>query len=124
MDDIVMIDMVERYIRGEMNPDERLYFEQLRKTNPEVDQMVVEHTLFLQQINRFGELKKFKNLLHDTHTDLAEQGHIKSSRLKGKPKVVYLWNKYKRVTAIAASIAGITALTISGLVWSISPKTK
>ena len=121
MDEIVMIDSVERYIRGEMNPDERLYFEQLRKTNPEIDQMVVEHTLFLQQMNRFGELKKFKNFLNEVHTDLAEQGHINSTRLKGKAKVVYLWNKYKRVTAIAASIAGITALSISVLVWSLTP---
>ena len=121
MDEIVMIDSVERYIRGEMNPDERLYFEQLRKTNPEIDQMVVEHTLFLQQMNRFGELKKFKNFLNEVHTDLAEQGHINSTRLKGKAKVVYLWNKYKRVTAIAASIAGITALSISALVWSLTP---
>jgi serine protease Do len=121
MDEIVMIDMVERYIRGEMNPDERLYFEQLRKTNPEIDQMVVEHTLFLQQMNRFGELKKFKNFLNEVHTDLTEQGHINSIRLKGKAKVVYLWNKYKKVTAIAASIAGVTALSISVLVWSLTP---
>jgi S1-C subfamily serine protease len=121
MDEIVMIDSVERYIRGEMNPDERLYFEQLRKTNPEIDQMVVEHTLFLQQMNRFGEWKKFKNVLNEVHTDLAEQGHVNSTRLKGKAKVVYLWNKYKKVTAIAASIAGVTALTISVLAWSLTP---
>lgn len=122
MDDIKILDAVERYIRGEMTPDERLYFEQLRKTNPEVDQLVVEHTLFLQQMNRFGEWKKFKQALHDTHTDLAEQGKINSSRLKGKAKVVYLWKRYKRVTAIAASIAFITTLTIYSLVWFLSPK--
>jgi S1-C subfamily serine protease len=122
MEDIKIIDAVERYIRGEMTPDERLYFEQLRKTNPEVDQMVVEHTLFLQQVNRYGEWKNFKQTLLDTHTDLAEQGRINSDRLKGKARVVYLWNRYKRVTAIAASIAGITAIMISALVWSISPK--
>jgi hypothetical protein len=49
--DIMILDAVERYIRGEMNPDERLYFENLRKTNGEIDQLVVEHTLFLQQMN-------------------------------------------------------------------------
>ncbi len=123
MDDVKILDTVERYIRGEMTPDERLYFEQLRKTNPEVDQLVVEHTLFLQQMNRFGEWKKFKQALHDTHTDLSEQGKINSSRLRGKGRVVYLWKKYKRVTAIAASIAGITTLAFSALVWSVTPKT-
>ncbi len=120
--DIMILDAVERYIRGEMNPDERLHFENLRKTNGEVDQLVVEHTLFLQQMNRFGEWKKFHSTLQEVHTDLAEQGKINADRLKGKARVVYLWNKYKRVAGIAASIAGVTALTISSLVWSISPK--
>lgn len=123
MDDIKILDAVEKYIRGEMNPDERLYFENLRKTNTEVDQLVVEHTLFLQQMNRFGEWKKFRSALNDTHTDLSEQGKINSARLTGKAKVVYLWKRYKRVAAIAASIAGITTITISALVWAVTPKT-
>ncbi|HKB44934.1 MAG TPA: serine protease [Chitinophagaceae bacterium] len=124
MDDIMILDSVERYIRGEMSLDERLYFENLRKTNPEVDQMVVEHTLFLQQMNRFGEWKKFKGTLHDVHTDLAEQGKISSAKLKGKAKVVYLWKRYKRVAAIAAIIAGITTISITMLVNSFTPQAK
>ena len=124
MDDLKLLDAVERYIRGEMTPDERLYFEQLRKTNAEVDQLVVEHTLFLQQMNRVAEFKKFKQTLHDVHTDLAEQGKINSAKLKGKAKVVYLWKRYKRVTAIAASIACITAVSITFLVISLSPHQK
>lgn len=122
MDDIKILDAVEKYIRGEMNPDERLYFENLRKTNSEVDQLVVEHTLFLQQMNRFGEWKKFKSALNEVHTDLSEQGKINSAKLTGKAKVIYLWKRYKRVAAIAAIIAGVTTLTVSALVWTLSPK--
>ena len=122
MEEIQLLEAVERYIRGEMKTDERVHFEQLRKTNPEVDQLVVEHTLFIHQMNEVGELRKFKSTLNEVHTDLAEKGLINSDRLKGKAKVVYLWKKYKRVAAIAASIAGITTLTISLLVWSLSPK--
>ena len=118
--DIMLLDAVERYIRGEMNPDERLHFENLRKSNGEIDQLVVEHTLFLQQMNRFSEWQKFKSTVQDVHTDLTDKGEINDG-LKSKAKIVYLWNKYKRVTAIAASIAGVTALTISVLVWSLSP---
>lgn len=122
MDDIKILDTVERYIRGEMKPDERLQFENLRKNNAEIDHLVVEHTLFLQQINHFGERKNFKASLNNIHTDLTEQGKIDSMRLKGRSKVVYLWKRYKRVAAIAASIAGITTLTISALVWALSPR--
>ena len=116
MGDIKVLDAVERYIKGEMNPDERLQFENLRKTNAEIDQLVVEHTLFLQQMNRFGEWKKFRSSLNDVHTQLAEQGKIDSTRLKGKAKVIYLFNRYKRVAAIASVIAGVTTISLSALV--------
>ena len=122
MEDIQLLEAVERYIRGEMKPDERVHFEQLRKTNPEVDQMVVEHTLFIHQMNEVGELRNFKHTLNEVHTDLAEKGSINSDRLKGKTKVIYLWKKYRRVATIAATIAGITTLTISLIVWSVTPK--
>jgi len=121
IEDIKILEAVERYISGQMSPDERVYFEQLRKRNNEVDQMVVEHTFFLQQMNRFDEVKSFRSILNETHIHLGEKGLIKAPRLKGKAKVIYLYNRYKRVSAIAASIAGITALTISALVWSLSP---
>jgi S1-C subfamily serine protease len=121
--DLKLLEDVERYINGQMSPDECVQFEGLRKSNPEIDQCVVEHTFFLHQMNRFDEMKKFKSGLNEIHIDLAEKGAIKSTRLRGKAKLVYLMNRYKRVAAIAASIAGITALTFSALVWSISPTT-
>ena len=119
--DFEILDAIERYISGEMNPDERLQFEQLRKSNPEIDQMVVEHTYFMHHMNEYHQNKDFKELLNEVHIDLAEKGVIKSPKLTGKAKVVYLFNRYKRTAGIAASIAGITALTMSALIWSISP---
>ena len=54
MDDVQILEAVERYIREEMNPAEREYFEQLRHSDPEIDQLVVEHTIFLQQLSQTG----------------------------------------------------------------------
>ena len=121
MDDLKILEAVERYIEGSMSPDERVYFENLRKSSPEIDQAVVEHTFFMQQLNRFDNVKKLKVSLNDIHIDLAEKGLIKSPRLRGKAKVVYLFNRYKRTAAIAASIAGITAIGISALLYTVSP---
>lgn len=118
----ILIEAVERYILGEMTPDERLNFENLRKADAEVDQLVVEHTLFLQKMNRFNEWQKFHKSLNDIHTNLAESGKINSVRLKGKAKVVYLFNRYKRVAGIAAAIAGITTLMVSAIISSVAPK--
>jgi S1-C subfamily serine protease len=78
--------------------------------------------LFLQQLNHFGERKSFKASLNTLHTDLTEQGKIDSSKLTGKAKVVYLWKRYRRVAAIAASIAGITALSVTALINAFTPK--
>lgn len=121
MEDQLLMEAVEKYIRGEMSPEEVLHFENLRKTNPEVDQLVVEHTLFLQQLNNFGERKDFTTTLHHVHSDLDNKGEINTGLPKGKAKVVYLWNRYKRVAAIAASIAGITTLGVSLLVNTLVP---
>ena len=119
MQEISMLDAIERYIRGEMLPEERVFFEQLRKTNAGVDQMVVEHTIFLNQMNKFGERKEFKSTLHDIHNELFEAGAI---REPNPGRVVQLWKRYKRVVMVAASIAGITALSISGVTSYVSPK--
>jgi len=98
-----------------------VYFEGLRKSNPEIDQAVVEHTFFLQQMSRFEDTRQFKSILNDTHIHLAENGLIKSPKLKRGAKVVSMFSRYKRTVAIAASVAGITMLCASALVWSLSP---
>lgn len=121
MEDLKIIEAVERYIDGQMSPDERVYFEQLRKSNPEIDQLVVEQTFFMQQIARYNKTRAFRNNLDEVHIDLAEKGLISSPRLKGRARVVYLYNRYKRTAAIAASITGITILGVSLLVSSIAP---
>src|ERR1700730_10024241 len=120
MEEIQMLDAVERYVRGQMNPQEKEYFEQLRKSNPEVDQIVVAHTMFLNQLNKYGEQKNFKAALNEVHNDLVEAGDIKEKAPKGK--VVDFFKKNKKVWAVAASIAGITALTIAGMISYYSQK--
>lgn len=119
MDDINILEAVERYLGGQMGLEEKAFFENLRQTNPEVDQAVVEHTFFMQQLGRFGETKNLRSRLSEVHTDLASKGLIGAPGTR--TRIVHLYNRYKRTAAIAASIAGITALSISVLVSSITP---
>jgi hypothetical protein len=111
MEEIQVLEAVERYIRGEMSREEMTFFEELRKTNPEVDQLVVEQTMFYNQLGNFGDWKNFKTALHDVHNQLLERGDIKEEA----PKAIVreLWRKYKRVMAVAATIAGVTTLLIA-----------
>ena len=119
MENTALLDSVERYIRGEMLPEEKQFFEHVRNTNPDVDQLVIEHTLFLKQFTQYGETARLKSELQTIHQQLSEEGQIDEQR---PAIVVTLWKKYKRVVFVAASIAGITALAISGLISLLSPK--
>src|ERR1700743_631869 len=118
-DNNAILDAVERYIRGEMLPEEQGFFEHVRSTNPDVDQLVIEHTQFLKQFTQYGETAKVKKDLEVIHQKLADEGQIGGER---SAIVVTLWKKYKRTVFVAAAIAGITALFISGLIAVLSPK--
>jgi S1-C subfamily serine protease len=117
MDDIFLLEAIERYLNGEMNPEERSYFEALCKKTPEIDQMVVEHNMFMHQMDLYVAHANIKHTLHEVHSNLRSKGDInEGGELPTRGKIIQFWNKYKRVTAIAASVGGVIALFISGLV--------
>jgi serine protease Do len=91
MQDVQLLDAIERFLRGEMSTEEMASFEQLRKSNPEVDQKVVEHTMFLQQMDQFADWKNFKSTLHDVHNQLLETGDIKEEAPRAT--VIQIWKK-------------------------------
>ncbi|MFZ9661095.1 MAG: S1C family serine protease [Chitinophagaceae bacterium] len=123
MDQILLLDATERYLKGEMTDQERQVFEELRKTNSEIDQFVVEHHFFTEEMERYGDLKRFKSNLYDIHHTLKESGEISDAKISDKGKVIQIWEKYRKTIAVAASIAGFTALFISGSVMIFSSKT-
>ncbi len=123
MEDILLLNSIERYLEGKMLADEKAFFEELRKTQPQIDQLVVEHKFFLHQMAEFGERNDFKNSLENIHERLSATGEIKngSQSFGFTAKVIQLWSRSKRVAAIAATIAGITALFITMLAMYFSP---
>ena len=120
MDDMQLLEATERYHRGEMTADEKQAFETLRQNSPELDQQVVAHLLFIKQMGEFGDRKAFKSGLNEIHESLKETGEIKEVTAKVKPLGFII--KYRRVIAVAASIAGFTALAISSIVNYVAPK--
>ncbi len=115
MDDILLIDAAERYLKGEMSAQEITFFEELRKNNPELDQLVVEQTFFINEVEKYGDAKNFRHTLYEVETKLAEEGVIAKSNIKGGAKLIYLWKRYKRTAAVAASIAGIVSILTVGV---------
>ena len=122
MDDIQLLEAIERYLAGDMSTQEMAQFESIRKQTPEIDQMVVEHEMFLHQMEHFAKRKNFANLSKQTFDTLYNAGEwdiIDVNSTKGK--VIQLWNKYKKVTAIAASVGGFIALFTSSMILYFSP---
>ena len=53
---------------------------------------------------------------------LAEEGIISKKQLTGKAKVVFLWKKYKRSIAVAASIAGLVSIVTTASISTYNNK--
>ena len=122
MEDKELLETIERYLIDDMSSQERTQFETLRKNTPDIDQMVVEHKLFLDHMQSYAHRRSFAKLTSHTFNKLLAAGEwMADDSISTKTKVIQLWNKYKRVTAIAASVGGFIALTTTILVMSLSP---
>jgi serine protease Do len=122
MDDILLQEAVERYLKNEMSEQERAYFDQLRTSTPEIDQMVVEHAMFQHEMDFYANRRRIKSQFHDTYNKLLQQGILQDGTEKTTGgKIIQLFHRYKRVTGIAAAVGGAIALVISGLVVYLSP---
>lgn len=122
MDDLLLIDAAERYLRGEMSDQEKTYFEEIRKSNPDIDQLVVEHLFFLNEMEKFSQTRSFRHNLSETVNKLVGEGFITKTPLSGKARLVYLWNRSRRTIAVAASIAGIVSILSASIISVFSSK--
>jgi S1-C subfamily serine protease len=104
MRDEQLIEVIERYLNGEMSADERKAFEQLRREHAEVDARVIEHQQFIGLLKQYGErvaLEKRLNAIHeeiDVHA-IAEQVTVHPSW------IIQLWRDHHSKISVAASIA-------------------
>ncbi|HQY12795.1 MAG TPA: serine protease [Ferruginibacter sp.] len=122
MDELLLIEAVERYLKGEMSAQEKTFFEEIRKNDPAVDQVVVEHTFLFHELEKQAGIKAYKHSLYEVESKMVEEGLVSRSQLKGKAKVVFLWKKYKRNIAVAASIAVLVSLVTTGLIITYNNK--
>ncbi|MDE3213097.1 MAG: trypsin-like peptidase domain-containing protein, partial [Bacteroidota bacterium] len=75
------------------------------------------------EMDKLGERKALRHQLHEVENKLANEGLISLKEGKAKAKIVYLWNRYRRTIAVAASIAGIVSIA-SGTLISIFSENK
>jgi len=121
MEDFKLLELVDKMMLGELSPQEQKDLQELRKSSPEADQFVVEQLMIIDKLSTYSDTRNFALGLDSLHEKLIASGEIEQELPKAR--VIPLFTKYRRVIAVAASIAGFTAFGISGLVAYLTPKT-
>jgi serine protease Do len=120
MEDTLLMDAADRFAKGEMSAEEKIYFEDLRKNNPELDQAVVEQLFFLNQLDNYSSTKNFKSILGEVENKLVAEKFLSRTSPQTQGRLVQLWQRYKKDIAVAASIAGIVSIFVGTVVSSVT----
>jgi serine protease Do len=123
MEDIVLMDAIERYLDGKMSEVERLHFENMRHNNADLDQLVVEHIFFLKQMGTYNDHARFKETLNQVHNEMAGETKLVPIKNEGS-KLVQFWSRYRKTVAVAATIAGLISISAVGLLLVYKNKDK
>lgn len=116
MDENIVFDAAERYANGAMGDEERKLFEELRRQNPEVDQLVANHLFITGKLKRMADLKQFKARLNEAEIELENEGVLANKSRKTSARLVYLWNRYRRTITVAAAIAVLVSISTATFV--------
>jgi serine protease Do len=116
MDEVLIIDATERMLNGEMSESEKKYFEEVRKQNSEIDQLVCEYILFFENLREHRQNASFRTELRSINNKF-ESGFIENK----EGKLARMWRKQRKVVAVAASIAGLVSLIIASIISAIGP---
>lgn len=104
MRDEQLLEVIERYLSGDMTADEYKEFEQLRKDNAEVDIRVIEHQQFTGLLKQYGERVQLENRLNAIHHEIDV--HAIAEEVTIHPSwIIQLWRHHHSKISIAASIA-------------------
>jgi S1-C subfamily serine protease len=120
MDELLLIDAIERFLKGDMLPEEQNLFEELRKNNADVDQMVVEYTFFLNEINQYGKSKTFRQHLSEIEKEFKGKNILTGTKSSEKTTPPSLWLRNKKNLAIAASFIGIIFFLTAIIIYVIN----
>ncbi len=122
MEDTLLMDAAERFAKGEMSHEEKVYFEDLRKNNPSLDQTVVEQLFFLNQLDNYANTKNIKSVLAEVEHKLVQEKFVSKTVPTQQAKLIKLWHKHKKTIAVAASIAGLVSIFVASIIASMSNK--
>src|ERR1035437_141579 len=109
MSDNQLLEVIDKYLNGEMTKEERARFEILRNENAEINSKVAEHKHFTGLIKQYGERLELEKRLNAIHSEIDV--HALEEELMIHPSwIVQLWRNHNSKISVAASIAIFAAL--------------
>ncbi|MFM7709574.1 MAG: serine protease [Ferruginibacter sp.] len=116
MNDLLLLEATERYLNNQMSSEERTYFIDLRKNNPDLDALVSEYIFFLETWQKHTDKQSFQKLTANIFQQSVRDGNLVIEQTPvQKGGIVVFWNKHKKTIAVAASIAILVSLISTAL---------
>src|SRR3954470_20537135 len=104
MNDNQLLDVIERYLNGDMSIEELKKFETLRKESADVDGKVVEHQVFTNLLKQYGERVELENRLNAIHDEIDVHS-LKESLMAHPVWIVQMWRHHHSKISVAVSVA-------------------
>ncbi len=104
MRDNQLLELIERYLNGDMTKDERAKFEILRSEDADVNNKVTEHKHFTNLIKQYGERLELEKRLNTIHDEI-DVNALEDELMIHPPFIVRLWRNHHSKISVAASIA-------------------
>ena len=111
MNEYKLQEEIERYLNGEMSPEELIQFELLRKESTAIDTKVNEHQDFTKLLKQYSDRLALENRLNAIHDEIDV--HTLADELMVHPSwIVQLWRNHHSKISVAASVAIFAFLSI------------
>jgi S1-C subfamily serine protease len=104
MSDIQLIELIDRYLSGEMSEEEQIRFELLRQQNAEVNKRVAEQELFDDVLKHYAQRVELESRLNAIHSEIDVQA-LEEELVRHPSRIVQLWRDHHSKISVAASIA-------------------
>jgi hypothetical protein len=99
-----LLEMIDRYLNGDMSTEERAKFEALRNKDASINEKLTEHRNFTGLLKQYSERLDLENRLNAIHDEIDV--HTLKEDLMAHPSlIVQLWRNHHSKISVAASIA-------------------
>jgi hypothetical protein len=99
-----LLEMIDRYLNGDMSAEECAKFEALRNKDASINEKLAEHKNFTGLLKQYSERLDLENRLNAIHNEI-DVHTLKEDLMEHPSLIVQLWRNHHSKISVAASIA-------------------